>query len=136
VAADRPHREEFSVTQYLIAFNDEWVRPHTLDELRAKAAAANAVSAEMEAAGVWVFGDGGIGAQSVVCSVQAQDGQPVFSDGPFVESKEHLGGFCVINVPDDDAARHWAGRLAVALDWPQEVHRFPTQDEILNPKGA
>jgi hypothetical protein len=28
-------------------------------------------------------------------------------------------------VPDDDAARYWAGRVAVAVGWPQEVHRFP-----------
>jgi hypothetical protein len=44
-----------------------------------------------------------------------------------VETKEHLGGFVVIEVPDDDTAREWAGRLAVALDWPQEVHRFPAR---------
>lgn len=43
------------------------------------------------------------------------------------ETKEHLGGFTVVDVPDDEAARHWAARLAVALDWPQEVHRFPSR---------
>ena len=32
----------------------------------------------------------------------------------------------MIDVADDEAARHWAGRLAVALDWPQEIHRFPS----------
>lgn len=58
-------------------------------------------------------------------------GQPVFTDGPYVETKEHLGGFTVVNVPDDDAARYWAGRLAVALDWPQELHRFPSDLEII-----
>ena len=42
-----------------------------------------------------------------------------------VESAEHLGGFTIVDVADDDAARGWASRLAVALDWPQEVHRFP-----------
>jgi hypothetical protein len=49
----------------------------------------------------------------------------VFSDGPFVETKEHLGGFAVVDVEDDEAARYWAGRIAVAVGWPQEVHRFP-----------
>jgi len=29
-----------------------------------------------------------------------------------------------VDVPDDEAARYWAGRLATVLDWPQEVHRF------------
>lgn len=111
--------------QYLIAFNDEWVPAHTADQLRAKSVAGNAVLDEMREAGVFVFGDGGIDASSVVCSVAAKDGQPVFSDGPYVETKEHLGGFTVVRAPDDETARYWAGRLAVALDWPQEVHRFP-----------
>lgn len=111
--------------QYLIAFNDEWVQEHTHEQLMEKATASRAVIREMEDAGVFVFADGGIDASTVVCSVVAKDGEPVYSDGPFVETKEHLGGFTVVNVPDDEAARYWAGRLAVALDWPQEVHRFP-----------
>ena len=117
--------------QYLIAFNDEWVPEHTLEELRSKAVAGQQVTDDMQQAGVYVFGDGGIGADSALCSVVAKDGEPVFSDGPYVETKEHLGGFCVVEVADDEAARSWAGRMAVALDWPQEVHRFPGRDEIL-----
>ena len=74
----------------------------------------------------FVFANGGIDASSVVCSVEAKEGKPPFIDGPYAETKEHLGGFTVVEVPDDEAARYWAGRLAVALDWPQEVHRFPT----------
>jgi len=114
------------VAKYLIAFNDEWVPDHTADDLRRKGAASRAVRAEMEAAGVFVFSDGGIDASTAVCSVVSRDGEPVFTDGPYVETKEHLGGFAVVDVPDDEAARYWAGRLAVALDWPQEVHRFPS----------
>jgi hypothetical protein len=113
------------VTEYLISFNDEWVPEHTLHELRAKARSGSAVIDEMRAAGVFVFSNGGIDASTALCSVTAHGGEPVFSDGPYVETKEHLGGFAVIDVPDDAAARYWAGRLAVALDWPQEVHRFP-----------
>ncbi len=113
------------MTQYLIAFNDEWVPEHTMEELREKSAAVGTVIEEMEAAGVYVFGNGGIDASTVVCSVEARDGEPVFTDGPYVETKEHLGGFTVVDVADDAAARYWAGRFAVALDWPQEVHRFP-----------
>ena len=122
--------------QYLIAFNDEWVPEHTLEELRSKGAAGDVVTDEMQRAGVYVFGDGGIGAESALCSVVARDGEPVFSDGPYVETKEHLGGFCVVDVADDEAARYWAGRMAVALDWPQEVHRFPGRDEILQLKDG
>ena len=112
--------------KYLIAFNDEWVPPHSQEELRAKSEASRAVLDDMTAAGVFVFADGGIDASTALCSVVSRDGQPVFTDGPYAETKEHLGGFTVIEVPDDSAARYWAGRLAVSLDWPQEVHRFPS----------
>ena len=114
------------MARYLIMFNDEWVPTHTLEQLREKSATGGAVVEEMEAAGVWVFGDGALDASTVVCSVQAKDGEAIFSDGPYVETKEHLGGFCIVDVPDDETARYWAGRMAVALDWPQEVHRFPS----------
>jgi hypothetical protein len=114
------------VPKYLIAFNDEWVPAHSPDELRSKSEASLAVLEDMKAAGVFVFADGGIGASTAVCSVVSKDGQPVFTDGPYAETKEHLGGFTVIDVPDDEAARYWAGRLAVSLDWPQEMHRFPS----------
>src|SRR6478752_6195283 len=124
MAPSRP--EETAVTKYLIAFNDEWVPPHTPDELRSKSEASRAVLEDMEAAGVFLFAEGGIDASTAIFSVVGKDGKPVFTDGPFVESKEHLGGFTVIEVPDDEAARYWAGRLAVSLDWPQEVHRFPS----------
>jgi len=113
------------VPSYLISFNDEWVSPHTHEQLLAKSVAGNRVIAEMQAEGVFVFGDGGLDASTVLCSVTAQDGAPVHTDGPYAETKEHLGGFTIVEVADDEAARYWAGRLAVALDWPQEVHRFP-----------
>ena len=117
------------MTEYLITFNDEWVPDFTLEELREKATSARPVIEEMKAAGVFLFSNGGLDASTAVCSVKAQDGEPVFTDGPYVETKEHLGGFAVVDVPDDAAARYWAGRLAVALDWPQEVHRFPRSVE-------
>src|SRR5919198_5861439 len=109
---------------YLIAFNDEWVLDLTTEEVRERATSARAVIEEMTVAGVFVFSDGGLDASTVVCSVDPSSGSPVFTDGPYVETKEHLGGFAVVDVPDDAAARYWAGRLATVLDWPQEVHRF------------
>ena len=112
--------------KYLIAFNDEWVPLHTADQLRSKSEASSALLDEMKEAGVFLYADGGIDASTAVFHVVSKDGTAVFTDGPFVESKEHLGGFTVVEVADDEAARYWAGRLAVSLDWPQEVHRFPS----------
>ena len=112
------------MTEYLIAFNDEWVQEHTEEELRAKSAAVKPVIEEMQGAGVLIFTNGGLDRSTAVFSVEAVEGKPVFTDGPYVETKEHLGGFAVVDVADDDAARYWAGKLATALEWPQEVHRF------------
>ena len=111
------------MTEYLIAFNDEWVPDLTDEDLREASKAASALRAEMKAAGVLIF-TGGLD-DSPAFSVDASSGTPMFTDGPFVETKEHLGGFAVVDVADDDAARYWAGRIAVAVGWPQEVHRFP-----------
>jgi hypothetical protein len=112
------------MTEYLITFNDEWVPEHTPDEVSAKAKAVRAVIEQMQAEGVLIFTNGGLDRSTALFSVEAVDGKPVFTDGPYVETKEHLGGFCVVDVPDDTAARRWAGELATVLDWPQEVHRF------------
>jgi hypothetical protein len=111
------------MSEYVIAFNDEWVPAYTDEEFARIAAATRTVREEMEAAGVLLF-TGGLDDAAPVFSVDASTGVPLFTDGPFMESKEHLGGFAVIDVPDDEAARHWAGRIAVACAWPQEVHRF------------
>lgn len=110
---------------YLILFNDEWAPDLTLEELQERATSARALIEEMTDAGVFVFSDGGLDASTAVCSVDPGSGTPVFTDGPYVESKEHLGGFAVVDVADEQAARYWAGRIAVAVGWPQEVHRFP-----------
>lgn len=118
------------MAQYLIAFNDEWVPDLTADDVRERGQAGRAVIEEMMAAGVFVFGDGGLDASTVVCSVEPDNGSPVFTDGLYVETKEHLGGFAVVDAADDAEARYWAGRIAVAVGWPQEVHRFPSRAEV------
>ena len=111
------------MTEYVIAFNDEWVPDHTVEELQEKSKAVRALVAEMKAAGVFIF-TGGLDSAAPVFSVDASSGTPLFTDGPFIESKEHLGGFAVVDVPDEEAARMWAAKIAVACGWPQEVHRF------------
>ena len=111
------------MTEYLIAFNREWVPDLTEDDFRDAVRRTKALRAEMKAAGVLVF-TGGLAEDSPVISVDASSGTPLFTDGPYVESKEHLGGLAVVDVADEEAARLWAGRIAVACGWPQEVHRF------------
>jgi hypothetical protein len=111
------------MTEYLIAFNAEWVPELTDEDLREASKAAGALRAEMKTAGVLIF-TGGLNDEAPVFSVDASSGTPLFTDGPYVETKEHLGGFAVVDVADEQAARLWAGKIAVACGWPQEVRRF------------
>lgn len=113
------------MTEYLIAFNGEWVPDYSEEQTREISRAVRAVRDEMRTAGVFVF-LGGLDEEAPVFSVDATSGTPVFSDGPYVETKEHLGGLTIVDVADEAEARTWAAKIAVACSWPQEVHRFQT----------
>ena len=110
------------MTEFLIAFNDEWVPDYAEEQMAERFEAVQALRSEMKDAGVLIF-TGGLD-DSPAFSVDASSGTPMFTDGPFVETKEHLGGFAVVDVADEEEARLWAGKVAVACGWPQEVRRF------------
>ncbi len=57
-------------------------------------------------------------------SADATSGTLTFTDGPYAETKEYLGGLTIVDVADEEAARIWAGKIAEACGWPQEVRRF------------
>jgi hypothetical protein len=82
-----------------------------------------AVHAEMQAAGVWIFG-GGLAPPDSATVLRQQNGEVVTTDGPFIESKEQIGGFSIINAPDLDAALVWGRKLARAIGTPIEVRPF------------
>jgi hypothetical protein len=83
-----------------------------------------AVEDEMKAAGAWVF-SGGLGAPSTVLRHQTDGGGMLVTDGPYIEGKEHLGGFTIVRAPDFDAAVQWGRKLAAALKLlPIEVRPF------------
>jgi hypothetical protein len=85
------------MTEYLIAFNGEWVPDHTEEEVAERGQSVKALRAEMKAAGVYVF-LGGLDDSAPVFSVDVSSGAPVFTDGPYAETKEHLGGFTIVDV--------------------------------------
>jgi hypothetical protein len=120
------------MSEYLIFFNDEWVTETTDEGWQQRSRDVRAVVDEMKQAGVFIF-TGGLNNEASVFHVEPRDGAPVFTDGPYVETKEIFGGFAAVNVPDEAAARYWAGRVAVACDWPQEVRIFRTQAQIPTP---
>ena len=109
--------------EYLIYFNQQWVGDHPSEWFQTRVEPSMAVVNEMKRAGVWVFG-GGLEEGAPVYAADATSGRISITDGPYVETKEWLGGFCVVSVPDDEAAKVWAGKVAEGCGWPQEVRRF------------
>ncbi|GHD03998.1 YciI family protein [Zhihengliuella salsuginis] len=111
------------MAHYIIYFNQQWVGDHTEEWLASRGPLAQAVVEEMKEAGVYVFA-GGIDDINTAFSADARSGTIEITDEPFAGTKEYLGGLTIVDVENDDAARLWAGRVAEACGWPQEVRRI------------
>jgi hypothetical protein len=83
----------------------------------------DALNADMRSAGAWVFG-GGLHDPGASTVVDGRSGDHAVTDGPFLETKEAVGGIVVLDVADLDAALGWAGRLTDATGVPVEVRPF------------
>lgn len=83
----------------------------------------SAVQKEMQAAGAWVF-SGGLHPANTATVLRHQGGEVIPTDGPFIESKEQIGGITVLRAPDLDAALDWGRKLARATTTPVEVRPF------------
>ena len=118
--------------EYLIYFNQQWVGDHTEEWFRGRSAPAMAVANEMKAAGVYVFA-GGLEEEEAVCSADPTGDEMLITDGPYVETKEWVGGFALVDVADDEAAKMWAGKVAEACGWPHEVRRFKSRPQLPPP---
>jgi hypothetical protein len=118
------------MTEYLIYFNQQWVGDHSEEWFSGRGPRAKAVVDEMKAAGVYVFAGGLEEEPDQAFSADTTSGSLVITDGPYVETKEFLGGFTVVRVADDEAAKMWAGKVAEACGWPQEVRRFKPQRQL------
>jgi hypothetical protein len=87
-----------------------------------------ALRRELEATGSWVFGQG-LHDPSTATVLRPRGGEVLITDGPFVEGKEHLGGFTIIKAPDLDAALEWGRRYALATTLAIEVRPFRGEAE-------
>ena len=112
------------MTQYLLAvYVGEDGPAQTEEQLKESYQDVNKLNGKLQKAGVWVFA-GGLEPPATATVVRASNGQVVNTDGPFAETKEQLGGFWVIDVPDLDVALDWAGQATVACGAPVEVRPF------------
>jgi hypothetical protein len=112
--------------QYLISVIDDT----TDEELRrtgsatpAEMAAIDVFNARLEAEGHWVFA-GGLASPSTATVIDNRGAEAMVTDGPFVESKEYLAGFWIIQAPDLDAALKLAAEGSKACNRKVEVRPF------------
>jgi hypothetical protein len=94
--------------------------PEVLDKVMRE---VRALIDETKAAGAWVF-NGGLHPASTATVVRLEGQDVTITDGPYIEGKEHIGGFIVIKAPDLDAALEWARKTARVITLPIEVRPF------------
>jgi hypothetical protein len=116
------------VALYLLNIMQPDGPPPPADQLNAIMADVGAMLAETKAANAWVF-NGGLTPPSTSTVVRVTNGETVFTDGPYVEGKEFIGGFIVVRAPDLDAALEWGAKLGRATTLPIEVRAFAYASE-------
>lgn len=97
--------------------------PMTDEEMRQFMERVGILEGEMKSAGAWVF-SGRLHEPDTATVVRMSDGELLTTDGPFAESKEHLGGFYIIEAEDLDAALAWGSKVTGAIMRPIEVWPF------------
>jgi hypothetical protein len=106
--------------QYLVSVIDHAAGLATPDEM----AAIDVFNDRLKVEGHWVFA-GGLAAPSTATVIDnTGGGEPLFTDGPFVESKEHLIGFWIIEAPDLDVALKLAAAGSKSCNRKVEVRPF------------
>jgi len=111
------------MAQYLVAIHhpDNFDPSTETEDTRRDISALNK---EMMAAGVRLFA-GGLQSETKAKSLRAQpNGQVLITDGPYLETKEHGGGFWILEVADMEEALAWGRKAVVACRAPVEVRPF------------
>jgi len=121
------------MTQYLLAVNgsaaDAEARAQmTMEEMQPMFEAVGRFNEKLKAEGAWVFA-GGLQPIESTTTVDNTGAETVITDGPFVESKEWIGGFWVIEAADLDAALTWAAEGSKACAGRVEVRPFQDEPE-------
>jgi len=115
--------------QYLISVwhDDEYADNDWSDpDIQRLGQQVGALNEEMESTGVWVFG-AGLQPQSTATVVRSTAGDVSMTDGPYAETKEQMGGFWVIEVPDLDSALEVSAKCAAACEGAVELRPMQTE---------
>jgi hypothetical protein len=116
------------MTQYLLTIYQPDGGPPPPEFMAPVIRDLHTLNQELKAAGAWVFSRG-LHAPSTATVVRARDGDTMITDGPYVEGKEHVGGFWIVQAEDLDAALAWAAKAARIIPLPIEVRPFQDAPE-------
>lgn len=116
------------MTHYLLSVHGpaEWTEFGSYgsqEEMEAAFAATDVFNEQLRADGYWVFA-GGLESATTATVVDGQGETPIMTDGPYLESKEFIGGFWVIDAPDLDVALKLAAEGSKACRGKVEVRPF------------
>ena len=112
--------------QYLISVIDDGqavAAQRTDSATQAEMASIDVFNDRLQAEGHWVFA-GGLASPDTATVIDNREVEAVFTDGPFLESKEYLAGFWIIRAPDTDAALRLAAEGSKACNRKVEVRPF------------
>jgi hypothetical protein len=129
------------VTQYLLSVHSvegAAREPMTDEEMQKSWRDVISLEREMQSSGAWVF-SGRLHQPDTATVVRVANGEVITTDGPFVESKEYLGGFYIIEARDLDEALAWASKITTAIRVPVEVWPFAavgTAEEALKAESS
>ncbi len=115
------------MTQFMLSVHSSSADyDRSFEEMQPMFEAVDAFNQRIIAEGIWVFG-GGLERAETASIVDGTGGDMIVTDGPFAETKEHLGGFWVVEAPDLDAARKLAAEASMACQGKVEVRPFQAE---------
>jgi hypothetical protein len=114
------------VPHYLLSMHsveDETREPMTEEQMQEFMGRVGLLEQELRSSGAWLFG-GALHDADTATVVRVSDSEVMTTDGPFIEAKEHLGGFYIIQADNLDAALSWASKTSAAVGHAIEVRPF------------
>jgi hypothetical protein len=125
------HREKEPAVRYMLMIfnNPAAIATFGVDELERVMAEVEAIMGELQASGEWLGGEA-LADVSQSKTVRVRDGMPAVTDGPYVEAKEHLAGYCLLDCESEQRA------LEIAARWPDARYTAVELRPLMETSGA
>jgi hypothetical protein len=125
-AGDARLYERRTVARYLLSVHTQAgapSEPMTDAQMQELMSRIGELEEEMKTANALVY-SGRLADADAAAVVRVENGKTLITDGPFVETKEQIGGFYIVDANDADEARSWAAKTSACIGRPIEVRPF------------